>query len=138
MSWIEGQTIKEIKKGPLTADLLKLYGAAALDPNPIHLDPEFAKAAGYPSVIAHGMLSMAFLAEAIRASFPGADYTVEKFSSRFRKVTFPGDILTTKGRIKKVEGDILHLSLSIENQTGEITTQGEALIRSTQRVSSRA
>ena len=130
MSWVEGQTIKEIQKGPLSADLLKLYGSSALDPNPIHLDPEFAKAAGYPSVIAHGMLSMAFLAEAIRTNFPSEEYTVEKFSSRFRKVTFPGDVLTTKGRIKKTEGDSLHVSLSIENQAGETTTQGEALIRS--------
>ncbi len=130
MSWVEGQNIKEIKKGPLSADLLKLYGSSALDPNPIHLDPEFAKAAGYPSVIAHGMLSMAFLAEAIRTNFPIEEYTVEKFSSRFRKVTFPGDVLTTKGRIKKTEGDSLHVSLSIENQAGETTTQGEALIRS--------
>lgn len=129
MIWVEGQELREIKKGPITTDLLKLYAEAALDPNPIHLEPEFAKAAGYPSVIAHGMLSMAFLAEGIRVNFPAHQFEVEKFSSRFRKVTFPGDILRVRGKVKKVEANLIHVALTTENQAGETTTQGEAWIR---------
>lgn len=132
MNWIEGQKIKEIKKGPISVALLKEYAEASLDPNPIHLDAGFAKAAGYPSVIAHGMLSMAFLAEAVRVNFPEPEFKVEKFSSRFKKVTFPEDVLTVSGKIKKVEPNSLVVTLSIENRAGETTASGEAWIKSCQ------
>jgi len=126
--WSEGQSLEEIKKGPISEELLKQYAETARDPNPIHLDPEFAKAAGFPSVIAHGMLSMAFLADAIRLNFPESEFKVERFSARFRKVTFPGSVLTVKGKIKKVESDSVVLLLSIENEAGEVTTSGEAQV----------
>lgn len=129
MTWVEGQTLKEITKGPITTDLLRQYANASLDPNPIHLDPEFAKSAGFPSVIAHGMLSMAFIAESIRLNFPNNDFYVEKLSSRFKKVTFPGDVLKVQGRVKKNELGSICLSLTIENQKGEITASGEAWIK---------
>jgi acyl dehydratase len=40
---------------------LALYCGASGDHNPIHVDIDFAKAAGMPDVFAHGMLSMAWL-----------------------------------------------------------------------------
>ncbi|MFM8269581.1 MAG: MaoC family dehydratase [Pseudomonadota bacterium] len=129
MNWVEGQLLQEIKKGPITVELLRQYAEASLDPNPIHLDPEFAKSAGFPSVIAHGMLSMAFMAESIRVNFPQKNFGVEKLSARFKKVTYPGDVLTVKGTVKKTEPSSLWIALSIENQKGETTTQGEAWIK---------
>jgi len=43
--------------------MLVEYGEAASDKNPMHLDDEFARKAGYPRVFAQGMLSMGFLAQ---------------------------------------------------------------------------
>jgi len=59
----EGAEIEPVVKGPITKEQLKEYGPAAGDPNPIHIDDEFAKMAGYPGVFAHGMLSMGFLGQ---------------------------------------------------------------------------
>jgi acyl dehydratase len=53
-----GQELPTLEKGAITKDMLKVYGPAAGDPNPMHVDEEFAKNAGYPGVFAHGMLSM--------------------------------------------------------------------------------
>ena len=46
------------------ADLAE-YAAASGDPNPIHLDPEVARAVGLPDTIAHGMLTLALAARAV-------------------------------------------------------------------------
>jgi acyl dehydratase len=43
-------------------ETLALYAGASRDHKPIHVDVDFARAAGMPDVVAHGMLSMAWLA----------------------------------------------------------------------------
>src|SRR4029079_15816865 len=58
-----GQELPPLVKGPISRDDLKAYAAASGDPNPIHVDEEFAKNAGYPGVFAHGMLSMGYVGE---------------------------------------------------------------------------
>lgn len=131
MTWSEGQELQSVKRGPISREHLKHYASASGDMNPIHLDDEFAKQAGYPSVIAHGMLSMAFLGDLLRENFPSQRYWVKNLSCRFKKITYPGDELLLKGKVKKenLDGEWV-ISLWIENQKGEVTTQGEALIQS--------
>ena len=41
---------------PITRHTLALYCGASGDHNPIHVDSDFAKAAGFPDVFSHGML----------------------------------------------------------------------------------
>lgn len=130
MNWKEKEKLNPIEKDAITEGQLQKYAEASGDFNPIHLKPEFAKEAGYPNVIAHGMLSMAFIADGLVFNFPENQYRVEELSSRFKKVTLPGDKLTVKGEIKKVDlqkGSLL-VSLWTENQRGEITTQAEATL----------
>ena len=50
---------------PISRHKLALYCGASGDHNPIHVDLDFAKAAGYPDVFAHGMLVMACLGQAL-------------------------------------------------------------------------
>jgi len=129
--WELKQRLSPLVKPALTEELLSLYASASGDPNPIHLDPQFAREAGFPSVIAHGMLSMAFIADGLCANFSENKYKVEKLSTRFKKVTFPGDVLTVQGEIKKIQPDgRLLISLWTENQKGEITSTGEAEVYS--------
>src|SRR4029079_50102 len=97
MKWELKQKLSPLKKGPLTRDHLKAYAAASGDNNPIHLNEKFAQEAGFPSVIVHGMLSMAIMADGLRFNFPENAFTVNRLKGRFRKVTFPGDILSVEG-----------------------------------------
>ncbi|NBV51285.1 dehydratase [bacterium] len=125
-----GQELIPLKKGPITVEQLRLYAEVSGDFNPIHLDPQFAQEAGYPSVIAHGMLSMAFLADGIRKHFPEANFQVEQFSARFKKVTFPGDVLTIRCKVKAIElSGAITLQVWAENQKSEVTTQGECQVK---------
>jgi acyl dehydratase len=56
-----GAELPPLTLPPLTRHTLALYCGASGDHNPIHVDIDFAKAAGLPDVFAHGMLSMAWL-----------------------------------------------------------------------------
>jgi acyl dehydratase len=130
MNWEVGQTLKTIKKPPITREHLRAYAEASGDTNQIHLEDDFAKEAGFPSVIVHGMLSMAFMADTCLANFPVDRYRVVKIGTRFRKVTFPGDVLECGGTVKKLlPENMLCVGLWIKNQKGETTTDGEAEIQ---------
>ncbi|MBU2704299.1 acyl dehydratase, partial [Sporomusaceae bacterium BoRhaA] len=56
-----GDVIVHKEFPPITRHRLALYCGASGDHNPIHVDIDFAKAAGFPDVFAHGMLVMGYL-----------------------------------------------------------------------------
>jgi acyl dehydratase len=68
------------------------YACAVGDFNPIHIDEEFAKAAGMPSVIAHGPLTASLVIDALVAQVGAA--AIGAADIRFRNPVFPGDTLT--------------------------------------------
>ncbi len=130
MKWEVGQPLKVLTKPAITRAQLHDYAKASGDGNLIHLDETFAQQAGFPSVIVHGMISMAYLGDHLQLNFPSEQFKVLKLRSRFRKVTFPGDVLSCEGKVKKIDADgRTWVSLLTRNQRGEITTEGEAEIQ---------
>jgi acyl dehydratase len=79
---------------PITREQIKDYAIASGDHNPIHLDPDFAKSAGLGDVIAHGMLSMGLMAEALEDAGITSD-RLEIFETKFKATVQVGDQLTT-------------------------------------------
>lgn len=129
MKWKPKDRLQPLKQEPISRQQLVKYAHASGDMNPIHLDEGFAKQAGFPSVIVHGMLSMAYLADYLRMNFPEGDFELNRLKSRFRKVTFPGDVLTCEGEIKRIDENVLVVSLWACNQAGEVTIDGEATLK---------
>lgn len=116
--------------GPLTRTDFVRYAGASGDFNPIHHDEGFARAAGMPSVMAHGMLSAGVLASFVTRWFgPGS---VRRFKVRFRDPVWPGDVLTAKGRVTDVvvaAGERrASLDLALVRQNGDTVVAGEALV----------
>lgn len=73
------------------------YADASGDHNPLHKDPEFAKAAGLPDVILHGLCTMAIASRAvIQGPCNGNLQELSRLSVRFAKPVFPGQVLTTR------------------------------------------
>lgn len=126
-----GQELPPLRKGPITRDELKAYGAASGDPNPIHIDDEFAKNAGYPGVFAHGMLSMGYLGEFL-VQAAGAPEAVRRFRARFAKLTWPGDVITCRGTVTAVRDEggarLVDCDIWTENQDGERKVTGSATL----------
>ncbi|MEW6470789.1 MAG: MaoC/PaaZ C-terminal domain-containing protein [Actinomycetota bacterium] len=77
---------------PLTRVQIARYAGAVRDFNPIHVDEEFAKTSGMPSVIAHGPLTLARALDAIVAQV-GAG-AVKGVDARLKAPYTPGETLT--------------------------------------------
>jgi len=84
---------------PQQALLYRLCG----DRNPLHSDPGFASAAGFPKPILHGLCTYGMTCKAIADALLGGDAaTVGSYSARFAGVVFPGE--TLKAQVWKEDG----------------------------------
>jgi acyl dehydratase len=113
----------------LTRTQIVQYAAGSGDFNPIHHDETFAtKVAGYPSVFAHGMLTMALTGKMLTDWL--GDGVLRSFGVRFVKQVFPGDTLTAKGTVTQVtpegDGGLVEIELVTTNQRGEPVATGSA------------
>jgi acyl dehydratase len=102
------------------------YAGASGDFNPLHHDDGIAQnLAGYPSVFAHGMLSMGLTGRML-TDWLGAT-NLKKYGVRFTKQVWPGDTLTAKGEVTSVEGGLATIKVVTVNQKGESVVEGEAV-----------
>jgi acyl dehydratase len=115
---------------PISRHKLALYCGASGDHNPIHVDLDFARAAGYPDVFAHGMFVMACLGQALTDAVPQP--RLRSFATRFVAITQLGASLTCEGH---VTGFVEHngercakLALTTRDATGDVKLAGEAVI----------
>lgn len=99
--WKPGDTIGPLVKPSISKTQLVMYSGASGDFNPIHTVEEFAQEAGLGGVIAHGMLTMAFVGQML-TDLLGTDGELHKFGVRFTGMVRPGDILTCEGRVTEV------------------------------------
>ncbi len=82
----------------VTQEQITAYADASGDHNPIHVDPEFARSVGLPGTIAHGLLDMAILTEAV-GRWAGGYEQVASVACRFSKPLLPGETVTCTGRV---------------------------------------
>lgn len=103
-------------------DQPKRYAAASLDDNPIHLDEGVAKSAGHPTVILHGLCTMAFAAKAFVDEVLGGDSTrLRRFAVRFTRPVLPGWTLTTTiWQAGKAPSGFDGYQVEVKNQDGVV------------------
>merc|ERR1711962_90190 len=82
------QAEENVPKGQ--AALYRLNG----DPNPLHLDPDFAAMAGFKEPILHGLCTYGYAVRHIQNQFP--DRTITGVKGRFSNPVLPGQTLITK------------------------------------------
>lgn len=92
-----GDDIPVLVKAPVTETQLVKYSGASGDFNPIHTIPKAAEAAGLGGTIAHGMLIMGFVGQAITDWVPKK--YLKTFGVRFAGMTRPGDVITVTGKV---------------------------------------
>lgn len=130
-----GDTFATLELAPVTRTQLALYAGASGDHNPIHIDIDFAHAAGEKDVFAQGMFVMASLSRLLTANAPlGA---LRSFGTRFLAMTRLGDRLTltaTVAELFEAEGERrARLDLSVRDQAGEQKLAGAAILALTSR-----
>ncbi len=125
-----GDTHEEVVVDDLTRTQLVMYAGASGDYNPLHTDEVYTtQVAGYPSVFAHGMLTMGLTGKML-TNYVG-DGRLTKYGVRFTNQVWPGDTLTAKGTVESIEkqGDegIVRIAVVTTNQKGEPVVKGSAV-----------
>ncbi len=116
----------------ITRTQIVMYAGASGDYNPLHSDEVYStQVAGYPSVFAHGMLSMGATGRVLTDWF-GAEALV-RFGVRFVKQVWPGDTLTATATVTAVRAEggrrLVDLSVETLNQDGAVVVTGSATAR---------
>ncbi len=112
-----------------TIETSKLYAEASGDHNPLHQDPEFAKAISPTGgVIAHGMYSMG-LASRLLTAWAGSPDKVKGVNVRFSK-PWPIDTASTfGGTVTEVDDDTITVELWGRNDaTQEVILKGKGTV----------
>ena len=127
-----GDTHSERIVANLARTQIVMYCGASGDYNPLHADEVYAtKVAGYPSVFAHGMLTMGMTGKML-TNYVG-DGRLTKFGVRFTNQVWPGDDLDATATVTALREEggqhFVDLTLTTTNQDGKEVLNGSASAR---------
>lgn len=127
-----GDTHAETVVENLSRTQIVQYAGTSGDYNPLHSDEVYTtQIAGYPSVFAHGMLTMGLTGKML-TNYVG-DGRLLKFGVRFTNQVWPGDTLTATATVAGLReengGPVVDLTVSTLNQDGKEVMSGSASAR---------
>ena len=123
-----GAAIPELRVTP-DKYLPHRYAGASGDFNPIHIDPEFAKAVGLPQNILHGLYSMALTARGVNALAEGDPRALRRLRVQFRGMGVPEQEITVSGTVTAVEDETATVEVVAEQGGNQIIRNAEAEVR---------
>jgi acyl dehydratase len=123
-----GDQIPELKVTP-DKYLPHRYAGASGDFNPIHIDPEFAKAVGLPGNILHGLYGMAQVARAAQQAAGGDPRSLKRLSVQFRGMGFPEQEITVTGTVQEERDGRLVIATEAAQGDNRIIRNAEAEIQ---------
>ena len=102
------------------------YAGASGDFNPIHIDPEFARAVGLPGNILHGLYSMAQVARAATQAAGGDPRSLRRLSVQFRGMGAPEKEIRVTGTVRETRDGRLVVDTVAEQDGNQIIRNAEA------------
>ncbi len=129
-----GQTYRT--KVKVDASTIERFAELSGDKNPIHLDPEEAKAYGYPRQVAHGALLVALLSKMIGTDIPGPGAVWMSQSIEWLTPVFVGDEIELAVTVEKVStgAGVLLLDIVATTQEGKMVMKGNAKVKVAERL----
>ena len=127
-----GDSYSEVVVEDLIRTQIVQYAGASGDYNPVHSDEKFVtEVAGYPTVFAHGMLTMGMTGRMLTNY--GGDGRLTYYGVRFVNQVWPGDTLTARAEIaalREEDGETLvDLTITTTNQDEKFVLTGNATAR---------
>ena len=102
------------------------YAGASGDFNPIHIDPEFAKAVGLPNTILHGLYMMGLVARASTEAAGGDPRSLKRLSVEFRGMGAPETEIAVTGTVRSAEGEVAVIDVVAAQGESETIKNAEA------------
>jgi len=118
-----GDAMPALVKGPVQKLQHVMYAGASGDFNPLHTDDDFAKAVGMDGVIAHGMLIMGFVGQAITNWIPKK--CLKKLGIRFAGMTKPGNTITVSGKVIDKKPGLIICEVTAMDEKGDVKITGQ-------------
>ncbi|MEL6981629.1 MAG: MaoC/PaaZ C-terminal domain-containing protein [Actinomycetota bacterium] len=127
-----GDTHTKVLVDDLTRTQIVQYAGASGDYNPVHSDEKFVtEVAGYPTVFAHGMLTMG-MTGTLLTDWVG-DGRLTNYGVRFVNQVWPGDTLTATAEISEIRTEdgvhLADLTVTTVNQDDTPVLTGTAVAR---------
>ena len=124
-----GDTYTERVVEDLKRTQIVMYAGTSGDYNPLHTDEIYTtKVAGYPSVFAHGMLTMGMTGKML-TNYVG-DGRLTKYGVRFTNQVWPGDTLDATATVDAIRQEggkqYADITVSTKNQNGVEVVRGNA------------
>lgn len=124
-----GDVLPAIVKKPISRLQIAQFAAASEEFSPLHLDDEHAKAAGFNSAYAPGLMALGFAEESLRAF--ASNMRIVSLTGTFQRLIWPGDTLIAKGlllrRYQKHDEHRIQFSVWCENQHQEVVMKGSSI-----------
>jgi acyl dehydratase len=120
-----GDAIPEYKVTP-DKYLPHRYAGASGDFNPIHIDPEFARAVGLPGNILHGLWMMAQVARGAAQLAKGDPRALKRLSVQFRGMGFPEQELVVSGTVKEAANGRVVIEMAAAQGDNQVIRNAEA------------
>ncbi len=109
-----------LKTRPDQAMLYRLTG----DRNPLHVDPKFAKAAGFDHPIQHGLCTYGFACRAVMRAYCDMDPArLKALDVRFASPVFPGETIVTR---MWRDGSVVSFECRVAERDVTVVTNGRA------------
>lgn len=121
-----GTSLPELTLPPISRATLALFAGASGDHNPIHIDLDVARSAGFEDVFAQGMLSMAYLGRLLTGWV--SQKRIRSFSVRFASITPLHAQPTCTGTVVAFDDETATVDVAVTLADGTITLSGQAVI----------
>ena len=126
MSQAEGDIVFETTLPGADRERLRQFSAGTEDPNPIHVDDGFARAAGFDHVLQQGPMTTAHFARLMSGAV-GQD-RLGWLDVTFLAPVYPDEALTLRAVTSVANGEVI-CELSAAKADGTPTAKGEAAFR---------
>ena len=125
-----GDRLPDLTSEPISRTTLALFAGASNDHMPLHIDSDYAQAAGMDDVFAHGMLSMAYMGRLITSWSPSE--SLLSWNVRFLAITPLHARVICSGEVTAIERqagrDVAILHLSARTDSDVPTLVGDAVV----------
>jgi acyl dehydratase len=122
-----GDSWERVVADGLTRTQIVMYAGASGDFHPVHHDEVVAAEMGYPSIFAHGMLTMGLTGRLLTDVV--GDEGLLRYGARMVAQVWPGDVLTATLTVEAVGAGEVELSVRTVNQDGVLVLAGSAPAR---------